>query len=104
MFIMAGMSPSLGFSILITSRRNRPAFRVGRAGNVPGEVVDQQTIQRSRFALYVVVFGNCGWAVIPAFPLVILPGETKVFAATSRLSYGTRGVTPNPDLQGGTCR
>src|SRR6185503_8114801 len=98
-FIMAGIvTPIRVFGLDHLGAEIGPRLRAGRAGNDPGEVDHQQTVQRGRFAfcarrsLRQLRLGSH----LRHFLLFILPSEMKVFAATSRLSYRNRTGNAKP--------
>ena len=73
-------------------------LRAGRAGNDPGEIDDQQTVQRGRFSL-------CARRSIRQlrlgghlrhFLLLFCLAKRRIFAATSRLSYRNQRGNAKP--------
>ncbi len=97
MFVMAGIVASVGvFDLDHFGAEIGQRLRAGRPGNDPGEVDDQQTIQRSRFAPLRAAFA-------PAIAvLAVISGISLVYFAWRNEGFRRdfKAFLPEPDPEG----
>ena len=103
MLVMAGIVAPVGvFDLDHFGAEIGQRLRAGRAGNDPGEIDDQQTIQGSRLSLcarrslrQLRLGGH-----LRHFPLLFCLAKRRFSPRLQGFLTGTGGVTPNPDFAG----